>query len=207
VNTVSLNGGTIQDVGLNNATLTFTTANLSSVYLAYPNTVVWTTSTFTNRSAIAGLTLSSSGVATTETIAGQIFRTFNGDDGLNLSSSITGAEVIYLVFKTNSALSSMDLLLTDIALLDDGVAFDLTTLDADITLDGVTSSSGTTHDLNMAVSTTHVLEVTFTTPANYSAGAFINSTFLGAIAEVIVVTSPLSPAEKGQISTYLNAKY
>lgn len=206
VTTVSLNGGTIQDASLNNAGLTFTAANLSSVFIAYPDTVVWSLETFSNLSAIPGLSVTSGGAATTQACGTGTCRTFNGDDTFNISGALANAEEVFIVFRAPSALANLDLFSTDISLQNDGTAFDLVTDNASINLDGA-STSGTTHDVNMSTASVHILHAAFTTPISYGAGALITSSYLGGVAEVIIVNSTLTPAQRSAILTYLNNKF
>lgn len=207
INTISLNGGTIQDAQSNNAALTFTNANLASVFITYPNLVVWTNgTTFVNRSPVAGITTSASGASSTISCVGTNCRAFTGDDSFNLGTAITGAEEVFIVFRTPAALSNRDLFDTDISLVNDGTRFDITSSNADINLDGATSS-GTNHDVNMTVGSTHIMHVIFNPTQNYGIGALIPTTYSGGIGDVIITTSPLTPAQRTEILNYLNTKY
>lgn len=206
INTIQLNGGTIKDTSLNNSTLTFTAANLSAVYIAYPNIRVWSTNVFSNRSAIPGISVTSGGAATTTACAPGTCRLFNGDDSFNLSAPISNVEEIFVVFKTSGTLANLDMISTEISLVNDGTNFDLTTLGSTINLDGVTAS-GTSFNVNMPRSTVHILHSVLNTPASYGAGALINTTFRGGIGDVILVTGTLTPTQRAAILTYLNLKY
>lgn len=206
INTVSLNGGTIQDASLNNATLTFPVANLSSVYLAFPNIAVWSTNVFANRSAIPGLNVTSSGAVTTTPCGTGTCRAYNGDDNFNLGGPLSNAEEVFIVFKTSGTLANLNMLSTDITLVNDGSAFDISTSGTDLNLDGATAS-GTSFNVNMALSSVHIMHAVFSSPPSYGAGALINSTYRGGIGDVIIVTAPLSPSQRAAILTYLNTKY
>ena len=206
ITTIDLNSGTIKDSNNNNADITFAALNLSSVYLAYPNMTVWSTSSFTNQSAISGITVSSSGAVTTTACGSGTCREFNGDDQLNLSGAVNGVETAFFVFKNPAALSNMDMIGTDIGLIDDGSAFDLNTESATLDLDGM-AYSGTIHDTNMTTSSTHIIQIDYTLSQDYPVGTLIDTPFRGAIGEVILVTGALSTSQKDQILIYLNDKY
>jgi hypothetical protein len=206
ITTIALNAGTIKDASGNNASLTFTAADLSAVFLAYPNTVLWSTSSFSNRSAIAGLTVSGGGAITTQACGTSTCRTFDGDDSFNVVGTITAAEEVFIVFTTPSTLANQDLFDTDISLVNDGTAFDINSTNATLNLDGA-AFTGVNHNTNMSVASTHILHTTYTATQNYATGALITSGFLGAIGEVIVVTSPLTAPQRSAILTYLNSKY
>ena len=206
VTTVALNGGTIQDVNGNNASLTFTAANLSSVFIAFPNTVIWSTNSFTNRSAIAGLTVSNGGTASLQACGTSTCQTMNGNGSFNISGAVANVEEVFVVFKTPGVLANQDMFGTDISFVDDGAAFDLNTANATLNLNGA-AFSGVNHNTSMGLATTNILHTIFSASQSYGAGVLIPSTFGGAIGEVIVVTSPLSAAQRSAILTYLNAKY
>lgn len=206
VNAISLNGGTIQDAQSNNATLTFTAANLSSIFIAYPNTVIWSTSTFANKSAIPGLNVSNGGTASLQACGTSTCQTMNGNGSFNISGDITGVEEIFIVFKTPGLLANQDLFGNDVSLVDDSATFDLSTANATLTLNG-SPFSGVNHDTNLGLGSTNILHAIFSANQSYTSGALIPSTFGGAIGEVIVVTSPLTAAQRSAILNYLNTKY
>lgn len=206
ITTIDLNGGTLEDSNGNAADTTFTAVDLSSVYIAYPNTVVWTSHNFTNRAASGGITLSSGGVNSTEACGSDTCRTFDGDDSVSISGAINGVRSIFIVFKTSSTLGNYDLFNTDITFVDDGSAFDLNTSNSTINLNG-SISSGTNHNVDMSPSSTHIMQIDFTAPQNYGAGAILPTSYDGAIGEVIIINGNLSNAQKTEIRNYLNSKY
>lgn len=203
---MTLNGGTIRDLSGNNSSLSFTVSqNLSSVFIAYPNTPVWTTNTFINKAASGGITLSSAGVVTTQACGTSTCRTFDGDDTLALSGAVNSVDTAFVVFTTPAAVAITNLFVNDFTLSDNTTNFNLT-IDGTINLDGAVTS-GTTHAVGMATSSTHIIQIDFTTAANFSAGDLISTGYTGAIGEVILVTGALSAPQKANILTYLNAKY
>jgi hypothetical protein len=208
ISTIDLNGGSIEDGSLNSASLSFTSVNLSSVFIAYPNTVLWSTSSFTNLSAIAGLSVSSAGAASSEACGTGTCRSFNGDDEMITSGAMSGVETLFIVFKAPVTLSTVDLFGTDLTLTSDGVTLDISTVaNSDLNLNGAGLSSSSTHDTNIATGSFHILQVDFSSAPTISAGSVITSAFDGAIGEVIAVTGSLTAGQKAAILSYLNSKY
>jgi len=204
ISTIDLNSGTIKDPnGVNTVTSFDTPANLSLVYLTYPGINVWTTSTFSNR-APSGITVSTGGTVTTEACGTGTCRTFDGDDTVSLSAANNGVDTVLVVLKTPSVLGNYDIFPGDLALTDDSSAFDISS-DGTLDLDGVITT-GLTHDKNLTTSAFHILQIDFTTAPNFS-GVIIPSTFIGAIGEIIMLSNPITPTQKTEILTYLNAKY
>jgi hypothetical protein len=208
VTSIALNGGTIQDVSTNNATLTFTSVSLASVYIAFPNTVVWSVSPFANRSPIAGLSVTTSGAVSTQACGASTCRTFDGDDTFGISAGITGAEEVFIVFKAPSVLSNIDLLSNDLSLVIDTTVMDMVSTGTTIfNLNGAVIGGSPNYNTNLAVSSTNILHARFSTPPNYGAGPLINTSYAGAIGDVIIINSSLSAAQRSAILTYLNTKY
>jgi hypothetical protein len=208
ITSIALNSGTIQDVSTNNATLTFTAVSLASVYIAFPNTVVWSVSPFANRSPIAGLSVTTSGAVSTQACGTSTCRTFDGDDTFGISAGITGAEEVFIVFKAPGVASNVDLLSTDLSLVIDTTVMDMASTGTTIfNLNGSVMGGSPNYDTNLAVSSTNILHARFTTPPNYGAGPLINTSYAGAIGDVIIINSALSAAQRSAILTYLNTKY
>lgn len=211
VNTIVLNGGTMQDAVGNNAPATFTAQNLSSIFVVFPGMKLWATSNFTSKAPAGSPGISNSGVISTETCGAGTCRTFNGDDALNLSGSLNSITTVFIVFKTpaSEAGVSYDLFSVDINLTADSLngTFDLTTADATVVNLNGTITSGTFSDADMATSSTKKLMVEFVSPMSYGAGTLIDTSFNGAIGEVMAFDSTLTGAQKTAILNYLNAKY
>lgn len=207
ITTIALNLGTIRDVNGNDASLTLTTPqDLSSVFLAYPNTAVWTTNDLVNKAPTAlAVATSVAGAATMTACSTQTCREFNGDDVFSNTDPLNNVRTIFIVFVTPTAVSTQDLITGSIILENDTTVFDLTA-DGTINLDGSTMS-GILHDVNMGATTTHILQVDFSTAQNFSPGDLIPASFAGAIGDIIVIDGVLSGPQKTEIQTYLNTKY
>src|SRR5690606_9994695 len=80
VSAITLNGGTIADTNTVNASTSFTAQDLTSIFIAFPDTMIWSNSNFVNLAPAGGTTISSSGVPTTEACGSGTCRTFDGDD-------------------------------------------------------------------------------------------------------------------------------
>lgn len=210
VSSITLNGGTLQDASGNNAPTTFTAVNLSTTYVTYSQVKLWAKNNFINIAPPGGVSITSTGVVTTESCGTGICRTFDGDDSLSLSSALNSVEYVFLVFKAPASvgfLSSYDIFDADITLNEDLVnsAFDLTTANANLNTNG-TITSGVNHDLNLALSSTNLLQVKFTSSQNFSS-ILIESAFTGAIGEVIATDGVLTNTQRDNIRNYLDSRF
>lgn len=205
ISAISLNGGTMEDDIGNSAPTSFTSQNLSSIFVMFPNTKLWVQNDFVNKARTGSPTLSSPGVMTTETCGTGTCRTFSGDDILAVSSPLNGVDTVFMILKTPTVLGNFNIFSNDISLTDDGTFFDLNTTNSSIDLNG-SPSSGVNHNVNMTTASTYILQVEFTASQNYN-GTLIGNTFTGAIGEVIAVSGTLTPTQITTIQNYLQSKY
>lgn len=211
VNTIDLNGGTILDAGGNAVPGTFTAQNFSSIFAVYPTTDLWVTSNFTSLAPAGNPTVSNSGAITTEACGIGTCRTFTGDDSLNLTSALNNVQTVFIVVKIPAAAGpgdNFDIFDADVTLTSDFIDgnYDLSTANATVTVNG-SSTSGTTHELDLAPGSVQILQIDFAAPQSYGAVTLIESAFTGAIGEVIAVTGALTGPQKTNIYNYLDAKY
>ena len=205
VSSISLNSGTIQDAQGNNASTTLdSAADFDSVYLAYASIALWTDYSFSdNAPTPTGVT--PSGSFSTSTCGTSLCKVFSGTQSLTINAALN-ADTVFIVFKPSVSINNYDLFFTDINLVDDTSAYDLSTAVASTTnLDGASSTS---HNLNLTGGSLYKLRVTFTSTMGYfSTNSIIPTTFEGGIAEIIVIDGSLSGTEQTAIMTYLNNKY
>lgn len=207
ITTISLNGGTMKDVGDNDAPTTFTSQNLSAVFVVFQDTDLWVTNTFTSLAPAGSPSVSNSGAVTTEMCGIGLCRTFTGDDALNLGGALNDVRTLFIVFKTPASVTiDRDIFDNGVTIAQDTTVFDLDSRNGTINLDGATTS-GTSHDVNMTTSTTHILQIDFVSPEDFNAGALIGTSFDGAIGEVMAISGALTAGQKTIILNYLNAKY
>lgn len=211
VSAVSLNSGTIKDVSGNTVTSNFTAVNLSSHYLVYPNTTLWTKSDFVSRALAGGPVISNPAAADVSACAGglNVCQNFDGDDALHIATTISNAETVYLVLTTPLVVADYNNFLgSDLSLKDDGgVAFDLTSTDAAITVSAY-SGTGTIHDTNLAPNTTYVFEIVFTAPLSFAGPAnLISPLFLGQFGEAMIINGSTTAPERAVIKAYLDSIY
>lgn len=210
VSSITLNGGTLQDISGNDASTTFTAIDLSTTYVTYSQVKLWTKNDFINIAPPGGVSITSTGTITTESCGIGVCRTFDGDDSLSLSSALNSVEYVFLVFKAPASvglLASYDIFATDVSLNEDLVnnSFDLTTANATLNTNG-TITSGVNHDLNLALSSTNILQVKFTSSQNFNSN-LIETAFTGAIGEVIATDGALTNAQRDNIRNYLDSRY
>lgn len=210
ITTISLNGGTLQDTGTNNAPTTFPTVDLSSVYVTYPEVKLWTVSNFVNR-APTGPALTNAGGLETVACGTGICRTFDGDDSLSLAAALNNVETLFMVFKNPAAIGGLidhDIFSNDFTLKGDIVAdaYDLSITNANILINGV-PGTGVNFDLDLPLSSTNLIQIDFTSPQSFVAGSLISNTFTGGIGEVIAVEGILTATQKDNIRNYLDSKY
>lgn len=210
VNTIDLNGATIKDAVGNNASTNFSSVNLSQIYVTYPEVKLWVMNDFVNRAPPGGATISTTGTASYETCGTGTCRTFDGDDSLSLSSTLSSVDHLFIVYKTPPAvgiIASTELFGNDLTLEEDLISekFDLSSAHAEI-IDNGSSTSGVNHDLDQAVSSTRVLQVNFTTSQSQDA-VLVGGDFSGAIGEYLAIVGTLTVTEEENIRNYLNNKY
>jgi hypothetical protein len=210
ISSISLNGGTITDSVANNGATTFTAKNLSSIYVTYPSTDLWAvTTSLTSRAVTGSPTVSNSGAVTTTTCGITTCRLFNGDDSFSLGGALNNVETLFIVVKTPSSIGlNHNIFSTDVVLEEDviGNVFDLSTTSATVKIGG-TTYTGTVHDANLGLSTTQIIQIDFDSPVSFAAGTIIDTTFSGAIGEIMAISGTLSGAQKTNILTYLDNKF
>ncbi|MFP5386933.1 MAG: hypothetical protein ACLGHN_12690 [Bacteriovoracia bacterium] len=212
ISAITLNGGTIQDAGRNNAPTTFTAVDFSAHYVTYPEVRLWVRSDFVNMAPPGGVTISHTGTGTQEACGAGTAncRIFDGtNDSLSLTSSLNNTSAVLMAIKMPGTVSPgntvFDIFDTGIGLQEDwsNTTFDLNTLDANVN-GNVTSA--TSHNLDMAVSTLYILRVEFTTLQAFST-LLIETAFAGSIGEIIAVDGTLTSTQLGNIETYLNGRF
>lgn len=207
---ITLNGGTIKDAVGNNASTSFTSQELSGVFLSYPNINIWTDNNFVNKAAPNTISLTSAGTASTDSCGTGTCRIFDGDDSLSISADNNNVQTVFIVFKTDSVLGTYDLIVNDFTLQEDSIesAFDLL-LNGTVTVNGVSYPNAfpLAVDADLPVSSTNVVQIDYSAAKNYVAGEIIPATFLGGMGELIMVSGALSSTEKENILLYLNNKY
>ena len=210
VSSITLNGGTITDLATNASGTSFTSQNLSAVFIVYPGTVLWTQSGFTNKVTSSGVTLSSSGAATYEACGvAATCRVFDGDDTLNISGgSITGNKYIYLGMRAAATAGIYDVISPDLSFSGIITSSDITTSSsATLNLNGTSYSSNTYFSTGFPTNTVLRLETVYSATQNYSTGALIPMSFRGRIGEVIMNNSTLSPTQRTNILNYLSTRF
>jgi hypothetical protein len=210
ISSITLSGGTIQDVGTNNAPTTFTAQNMSAVYVTYPQVAVWTQSSFTNMAPPTAPTIANGGSVTTASCGTGTCRVFDGSTvSLSLTGALSGVETVFMVFKTPASVSgNLDIFSTDITLTDNTANFDMTTFNGTMIMNGTTlNPNDTSHTTNLAAGSTNVMQFDFTSGRNYSSETLIGTAFNGAIGEVIAIEGTLTTTQKDNIRNYLEAKY
>jgi hypothetical protein len=210
---ITLNGGTLQDAGRNTAPVTFASAiDLSSTYVTYSEVKIWVKSNFVNLAPpTAAATIANGGAITTRTCSTRgICRIFDNDDSLYISSSLTNVSVVLMSIETPAVKNTdEDIFWTDIYLWAKAFNYDIGSQPATVTVDTTTyGTNATTHNANLALGTTHVMQVIYQTPQSYSAKFLLNNSFHGAIGEIIVIDGNLTPTTKlDNIRNYLIGRY
>lgn len=210
ISAITLNGGTIQDVGTNSAPTTFPVQNMSAVYVTYPQVKLWTQSSFTNMAPPTAPSIANGGAITTASCGTGTCRVFNGDDSLYLTGALTGVENVFIAYSLPGSLGSdQDMFGPDITIDAKVTNYDIRTqVNSDINYDGgAFSTNAINHNTNSALGSTHVIQVDYSTPRNYSGEFLIGTSFDGGIGEVIATEGILTITQKDNIRNYLNTKY
>ena len=209
VSAITLNGGTILDVGTNSAPTAFTAQNLSQIYVTYPEVKLWTKSDFTNIAPPTAPGISNVGAVTTSACGSGTCRIFNGDDSLYLSGALSGVETVFMAFRTPTTFTGdIDIFGPDITLRDQTTNFDMQTVVGTMIMNGTTlNTNDTTHNTDLATNTTNVMQMDFQVSRNFSAETLIGTSFNGGIGEVIAIEGTLTTTQKDNIRNYLETKY
>lgn len=211
ITAITLNSGTIQDVGTNNAPTAFPTAiDMSQVYVTYSGVKVWTKNNFVNLAPAGSPAISNNGTATTAACGSGTCRVFDGDDSLYLSGSLNGVETVFMAYRIPSAVGvDQDMFGPDITIDAKITNYDIRTqVNSDLIYDGSPFSVNTVnHNTNSALNSTHVIQVDYNSPRNYSGETLIGTTFDGGIGEVIAVEGSLTTTQKDNIRNYLQSRY
>lgn len=210
ISAITLNGGTIQDVGTNDAPTAFTAQNMSAVYVTYPQVKLWTQSSFTNMAPPTAPAIANGGAITTASCGTGTCRVFNGDDSLYLTGALTGVENVFIAYSLPGSLGSdQDMFGPDITIDAKATNYDIRTqVNSDINYDGgAFSTNAINHNTNSALGSTHVIQVDYSSPRNYSGEFLIGTSFDGGIGEVIATEGTLTITQKDNIRNYLNTKY
>lgn len=203
-------GDFIRDAGGNDVPATFTTQDFSGIYVTYPAVKLWVQSNFVNLAPATAAAVTNAGVISTESCGTATCRTFNGDDSLTLSGSISNIKNVLVAVKIPASTGLVDLNLfnNDIRLASQITHYDLkTAANSTVTVNSTSYATGVNHDTNFVNSSTYILQVIYNGTNNYSSTVLIPTTFDGAIGEEIATDNTLTAPQLSNLKNYLDAKY
>lgn len=209
VSAIALNGGTIRDSIGNDAVLTFTSLDLSSIFVTYPEVKLWVRSNLVNMAPTGGASITSSGASTTQTCGSGTCRIFDGDDSLSVAAPMNGIDSVLMAIQTPNALNDYDIFDNAVTLDWDGISgtFDIVTANATLVLNNVSQGMNTTHNVNLAPNSLHILQVEFQSSENFPNGALIPLAYSGSVGEVVAISGVLAPSKLDNIRNYLDGRY
>lgn len=204
VNTITPNGGLIRDAGRNPvANNLFSSQDLSSVRIVFPNTRLWVKSDFVSLAKAGSPGVNNSGVH-----EGGSIREFDGTtDALGISGGLGNVETVFIVVKMPSTLSNHNIFKNEVTLSAGAFSYDLTMTYGNLWQNTTDRGDNTFFNINMATTSTQVLQIDFDTAQNITAGTLIGTSFDGGIGEVMAISGTLTPAQKTIIRNYLNGLY
>lgn len=202
IDTLDLNGGTIEDAGGNATPTTFTAQNLSQIFVMFSNTTLWFQTGATNKAKTpAAVTYSGTVGALDNCGAASNCRRFNGDD--SLSGTINDVQTLFIAFKAPPTEADYPLFGANVTLEDNGINFNVQVVGANSTsLDGAAFAGQTA----IAVNQTYVLQANYTAE-DFSGAPLLGPPFDGSLGEVIAVTGALTPTQKDTIRNYLLGRF
>lgn len=211
LDTITFPGGSsIRDNASNDGPSTFAAQNLSAMFFTYSAVKLWVRSDFVNMAPSPAVSVTNGGTITTQSCGTGTCRTFNGDDYLRLAGNLTNMRNVFIAAKTPNAVTvDLSMFTSNIRFDDMGSHYDLRTTNATVTSNGTTyNTNDTTHDTNFALNTTYVLQVIYQNDTDYFTGTnLIQTTFTGAIGEIIATDNSLLPVQRDNIRTYLEDRF
>lgn len=199
INTLNLNGGTIKDTAGNNSGTSFTTQNLSNIFVMFPDTKVWFQTTNTNKAKGPSSATYSGAIGVLDN-CGSPCRRFDGDD--SISMNLTNVKTVFIALKTPPIGANYSLLDGSLILTDDGSDFTAQFFGTiSQSVNGTSVGAMTT----LSPDTTYVLQIEYG-GINYN-GSVIDNLFMGSVGEVMVITGDLTPEQKTEIQNYLQGKF
>ena len=218
ITTVNLNGGVLKDQIGNPADRIFDGTTLaidfSEVYVTYPKVKLWVKNDFINMAPAGGATINRTGEETYVDCGDGICRKFDGDDSLS-TPAMTNIGTVFMIVKMPNPTPDLvsigdvfDIFDVDVVLKGDPDtnAYDLTTSSSTFYLNGSLIGGAVNRNLDLEVDSTNLFQLDFNSVQNYS-GVLIQTSFTGAIGEMIAIEPGLDSDQKTNIKNYLDARY